>query len=224
LYVEDNLSNVRLVERLVARIPEVTLLVATQGRLALRMAADHRPDLILLDLHLPDISGEDVLRVLRADPRTADTPIVITSADATEARTHLLMTAGATDYLSKPFDLSRLLGLIADLDVSHRQSPLDHADSGVLADGVTPTPNASLVESIESVSPDASAMVRKLLEFVHDFRTELGVILSYCALLAEGATDTTTTSDLGTIRLATQRALDLTNRLRSLARPDTAAR
>lgn len=67
----------------------------------------------------------------------------------------------------------------------------------------------------------AGAIYRRpwaLLEFVHEFRAELGVILSYRALLVEGATDNTTTSDLGTIQLATQRVLDLTNQLRALAR------
>ncbi len=66
LYIEDNLSNLRLVERILERRPAVRLLSAMQGRLGLDLARQHRPDLILLDLHLPDISGEQVLRELRA--------------------------------------------------------------------------------------------------------------------------------------------------------------
>ena len=112
LYVEDNLSNVKLVERVVSRRPEVQLMVAMLGGLALELAREHRPSLILLDLHLPDMSGEEVLRRLRADPRTAATPVVVLSADATAGQVQRLRADGAADYLTKPFDIPRLLELI----------------------------------------------------------------------------------------------------------------
>jgi signal transduction histidine kinase/ActR/RegA family two-component response regulator len=112
LYVEDNLSNVELVERIVARRPEVTLVVAMQGRIALELAREHQPSLILLDLHLPDVSGEQVLRQLRADPGTSATPVVMLSADATSGQVQRLRANGATDYLTKPFDVARLLAVI----------------------------------------------------------------------------------------------------------------
>ncbi|MGH9152780.1 MAG: ATP-binding response regulator, partial [Acidimicrobiales bacterium] len=112
LYVEDNLSNVRLVERVVARRPGVRLLVAMQGGLAVDLAREHRPGLVLLDLHLPDMSGEEVLRRLRADRRTAATPVVVLSADATAGEVERLRARGAADYLTKPFDVARLLALI----------------------------------------------------------------------------------------------------------------
>jgi signal transduction histidine kinase/CheY-like chemotaxis protein len=112
LYVEDNLSNVELVERIVARRPEVTLVVAMQGRFALELAREHQPSLILLDLHLPDVSGEQVLRQLRADPGTSATPVVMLSADATSGQIQRLRANGATDYLTKPFDVARLLAVI----------------------------------------------------------------------------------------------------------------
>ncbi len=112
LYVEDNLSNVKLIERVVARRPEVTLIVAMQGRIALELAREHQPSLILLDLHLPDVSGEVVLRRLQADPRTAATPVVVLSADATPGQVQRLLAIGAADYLTKPFDIAHLLALI----------------------------------------------------------------------------------------------------------------
>lgn len=116
LYVEDNVSNVRLLEQIVARRPEVELLVAMQGQIGLDMARMHQPDLILLDLHLPDISGEDVLRRLRSDTRTATTMIVVLSADATNDQPKRLLALGASDYLTKPFDIPSILDLIDRLE------------------------------------------------------------------------------------------------------------
>jgi PAS domain S-box-containing protein len=112
LYVEDNPSNIKLAETILAERPEVSLIVATQGGLALELARQHRPALALLDLNLPDISGEEVLRRMRADPRTADIPIVVVSADATPGQVERLLAAGANDYLTKPFTVARFLAVI----------------------------------------------------------------------------------------------------------------
>ena len=112
LYIEDNPSNVRLVERLLARRSDVEIISAMQGRMGLALARDHRPALILLDLHLPDIDGAELLRQLRDDPLTATTPVVIVSADATERQIDRLMAAGAHAYLTKPLDLQVLLTVL----------------------------------------------------------------------------------------------------------------
>jgi len=112
LYIEDNPSNIRLVEAILAQRPEVTLLVATQGGLGLELAAEHRPALVLLDLNLPDMSGEEVLRRLRGDDRTKDVRIVMLSADATPGQVERLRRSGAHDYLTKPFEIERFLGAI----------------------------------------------------------------------------------------------------------------
>jgi signal transduction histidine kinase/ActR/RegA family two-component response regulator len=115
LYVEDNLSNRRLVESVLGRQPGVTLLCAMQGRLGLDLARDHRPDLILLDRHLPDISGDEVFRILREDPGTRDIPIVILSADAIPGRVRRLLDAGVQAYLTKPLDVRSLLATVASI-------------------------------------------------------------------------------------------------------------
>jgi PAS domain S-box-containing protein len=112
VYIEDNLSNVKLVERLVERLPEVRLIPALQGRLGIDLARRHDPDLVLLDLHLPDLHGREVLEQLKSDPRTAAIPVVVVSADATSGQVERLMAGGATDYLSKPIDLDVLLKTI----------------------------------------------------------------------------------------------------------------
>lgn len=112
LYIEDNLSNVRLIERIFARRPGVTLLGASAGSIGIELARDHQPDLVLLDLHLPDMHGEEVLRRLLADPRTRQIPVAVLSADATQPQIRRLLAAGATAYLTKPIEVARLIRLV----------------------------------------------------------------------------------------------------------------
>jgi len=115
LYIEDNLSNLTLLERVLGRFPNVRLLSAMQGSLGVDLAREHRPNLILLDLHLPDISGEEALRRLREDRTTMEIPIVIISADATRSRVRKLLAAGARDYLTKPLDVKRFLEVVEEM-------------------------------------------------------------------------------------------------------------
>jgi len=112
LYVEDNLSNITLIEHIIVHRPNVKLVAAMQGRLGLDLAREHRPDLILLDLHLPDISGEDVLQGLRQQPELRNTPVIVISADATRGRIERLLSMGVLDYLPKPLDIKRFLQLL----------------------------------------------------------------------------------------------------------------
>jgi PAS domain S-box-containing protein len=108
LYVEDNLSNFRLLELAMEDWGGIKLLSAVQGQIGLELAKAHKPDLILLDLHLPDIPGYEVLNILKSDPSTADIPVVVISADAMSRQIKRLIEAGAHEYLTKPIDLRRL--------------------------------------------------------------------------------------------------------------------
>jgi signal transduction histidine kinase len=112
LYIEDNLSNLNLVERLMARRSGVNLISAMQGGLGLDLARQHRPDLIVLDLHLPDIPGREVLARLRADSATSECPVVVISADATPGEIARLRSAGAQNYLTKPLDVRQFLAFV----------------------------------------------------------------------------------------------------------------
>ncbi len=112
LYIEDNVSNFTLVETLFKRYPQVQLIVAMQGVLGVEMARQHWPALILLDLQLPDIRGDEVLRRLRADPVTRGIPVVMLSADATPPQIERLLAAGAGAYLTKPLDLKKFLSVV----------------------------------------------------------------------------------------------------------------
>jgi signal transduction histidine kinase/ActR/RegA family two-component response regulator len=112
LYIEDNLSNLKLVERILQQRPEINLISAMQGSLGLELARQHRPQLILLDLHLPDLQGDEVLTSLRSYPETTDVPVIVLSADATQGRIQRLLDQGADEYLSKPIDVHRFLELL----------------------------------------------------------------------------------------------------------------
>jgi PAS domain S-box-containing protein len=112
LYIEDDLSNLQLVERIISRQPGVKLITAMQPQLGLDLAAQHQPDLILLDLDLPDMPGEEVLRRLQAEPTTAGVPVVILSADARPGPIARLLEEGARAFLTKPLDVRELLAVM----------------------------------------------------------------------------------------------------------------
>ena len=114
LYIEDNRSNVRLMERLLERRPGVRLLHASDGERGLAAAQIGRPDLILLDLHLPDLPGEEVLHRLWQDPLLRTIPVAILSADATAEQSRRLKLSGAIAYLTKPLEIRAVLQLIDD--------------------------------------------------------------------------------------------------------------
>jgi PAS domain S-box-containing protein len=112
LYIEDNPSNTMLMRRIFTRRPKIRLLVAADGEAGLAMVSEHRPDLVLLDLHLPLRNGEAVLAEIRRDPALAATPIVIVTADLTPGTERRLTEAGATDFMSKPVDIGVLLSVV----------------------------------------------------------------------------------------------------------------
>jgi len=112
LYIEDNVSSGALMERIFAARPGIKLVSAMQGRIGLDLAREIVPDLILLDIHLPDMRGDEVLLHLRADPRTHDIPVAMVSADATQTQIDRLRAAGAQRYFTKPLDVKELLAYI----------------------------------------------------------------------------------------------------------------
>jgi signal transduction histidine kinase/ActR/RegA family two-component response regulator len=112
LYIEDTVANVRLIEDILRARPSVKLLPAMLGSLGLDLARENQPDLILLDLHLPDHDGDYVLGQLKADERTAGIPVVMLSADATGNAAEPLLAAGAVAYLTKPIGVRELLALV----------------------------------------------------------------------------------------------------------------
>jgi PAS domain S-box-containing protein len=114
LYIEDNFSNVTLVEQMLAERASLELMTAMQGRLGLDLARKHVPDLVLLDLHLPDMPGWQVLAQLKADQNTRDIPVIVISADATAPQIKRLLAAGARAYLTKPLDIGEFFRVVEE--------------------------------------------------------------------------------------------------------------
>jgi PAS domain S-box-containing protein len=115
IYIEDNPVNATLMQGILAQRPDIALEIyatATEGLAAIHR---HQPDLLLLDMQLPDLDGLSVLRRLRAAPLTATLPILMVTANAMQEQNEACRLAGAQDYLTKPIDIPRLLALVDTL-------------------------------------------------------------------------------------------------------------
>ena len=112
LYVEDNPANVSLVEQLIERRSDLRLLVATDGHTGVAMARDRLPDLILMDINLPGISGLDALKLLRSFPETADIPVMALSANAVPHDVADGLKAGFVRYLTKPIRIDEFMAAL----------------------------------------------------------------------------------------------------------------
>ena len=112
LLMDGDVSNLDLVERVLSRRPGVELLAALQGGLGIDLAREHMPDLILVDLHLPDMHGTEVLDRLGEDPVTAAIPVAVVGSDAAAHEVRQLLGRGVVGFLTKPFDVRALLSLV----------------------------------------------------------------------------------------------------------------
>ncbi|WP_280154545.1 CHASE domain-containing protein [Piscinibacter sp. XHJ-5] len=114
-YVEDNETNVEVMRGILAQRPQVVMDVSVTGLDGLAAIRARRPDVVLLDMHLPDISGLDLLRHLKGDPLTAATPVIVVSADAMLSQIEASLEAGALRYLTKPVSVAELLAVIDEV-------------------------------------------------------------------------------------------------------------
>jgi signal transduction histidine kinase/CheY-like chemotaxis protein len=179
LYIEDNPSNVRLVEKIFALASDMGLSVARDGAAGLALARAELPDLILLDLHLPDMSGEQVLAALLADPATAEIPVVVVSADASPVQTKRLRAAGAVGYLTKPFDVDQLLAAVR----ARGTAPIA-MDNGDVADGLL---DSSMIGSLHSLAANAAVGPGQIGEMLATFRYDAdGMLNSVHEAIGEG--------------------------------------
>lgn len=115
LYVEDSEPNFRLMENILRDRPNADLVWAETGQKALDLVHEKTPNLVLLDLDLPDIHGSKLLETLQAEPATADTPVIVISADATASQIERMLSAGARNYLTKPFEIRRFLCMFDEI-------------------------------------------------------------------------------------------------------------
>jgi CheY-like chemotaxis protein len=123
LYVEDNAANMRLVEQLIARRPDLRLLSAQDGSLGIALARASQPEVILMDINLPGISGIEALKILREDPATAHIPVVALSANAVPRDIAKGLEAGFFRYLTKPLRVDAFMDTLDLALASAEQGP-----------------------------------------------------------------------------------------------------
>jgi CheY-like chemotaxis protein len=114
LYIEDNPANMALVEQLIARFPDLQLVTAVNGTLGIERARKLLPQVILMDINLPGISGIKALRILREDPVTAHIPVIALSANAMPRDIERGLEAGFFRYLTKPVKIKELMGELGE--------------------------------------------------------------------------------------------------------------
>ena len=106
LYVEDNRANLELVKQVIARRPDLRLLCATDGKAGIESARAHQPDVILMDINIPGISGSDAMKILQSDPSTAHIPVIALSSNAMPLDIANSLEAGFFSYLTKPIEIN----------------------------------------------------------------------------------------------------------------------
>jgi len=114
LCVDDDAASLRLLQQVLATLPGVHLLTASNGRLGVEMALAHAPALVVMDNNMPEMSGREARERLRADPRTAAIPVIAVSANAMPGEALAGLEAGFFRYLTKPFDVMDLLQAVGD--------------------------------------------------------------------------------------------------------------
>lgn len=114
LYVEDNLINATIMQRVLCKLAHVDLQIAETAEAAMEQIRQQPPDLILMDVHLPGISGLDAVRLLKADSHTEHIPVIAVSAAAMAGDVADGLAAGFRGYLTKPFNVEQLLATVAE--------------------------------------------------------------------------------------------------------------
>jgi len=125
LYVEDNPANLKLVEQIIARHPDLRLLTAVNGKLGIELALEKLPEVILMDINLPGINGFEALKILRLDPITADIPVIAISANAMPLDVERGLKAGFFRYLTKPIKVNEFMHALDEaLEIAGQQAAL----------------------------------------------------------------------------------------------------
>jgi CheY-like chemotaxis protein len=131
LYVEDNPANLELVGQLIARRSDLRLLSATDGASGVEYARAWLPDVILMDINLPGLSGTAAMRLLRADPATAHIPIIALSANAVPRDIERALEAGFFNYITKPVVVSQFMGALDVALIFSQRTAADAAARGL---------------------------------------------------------------------------------------------
>ena len=124
LYVEDNPANLMLVEQIIGERSDVSMLSARDGTQGIELARVHRPDVILMDINLPGISGIEALNILHKDPATRHIPIIALSANAMLGDIEKGLEAGFFRYLTKPIKINEFMSTLDEvLEFAEKTKP-----------------------------------------------------------------------------------------------------
>jgi len=123
LYIEDNQANLKLVEQIIARHPDIHLLTAVDGTKGIESARVSKPDVIVMDINLPDLNGFEALKILRADPATAHIPVIALSSNAMVSDIELGIKVGFFRYLTKPIKVKEFMDTL--------NAALEFAEKGI---------------------------------------------------------------------------------------------
>ena len=233
LIVDDEQANVRLLERILELIGATRISSTTDSREAVAMFLDFRPDLVLLDLHMPNVTGFDIMEQIKALTTGENpVPVLVLTADVTTKTKHRALAAGAKDFLTKPLDQSEVLLRIRNL-LENRFLHIQLQNQNILLEEQVRERTAQLEDTLSKLRQAQHTAIRQerlsalgtmAAGIAHDFNNALTLILGYSDLLLSSAKGRGggegEVGQLHAITTAAQDAAQIVRRLREFHRPD----
>ena len=235
LIVDDEQANVRLLERILELIGATRVASTCDSREAMAMFLDFRPDLVLLDLHMPNVTGFDIMEQVKALTQSDNpVPVLVLTADVTTKTKHRALAAGAKDYLTKPLDQSEVLLRIRNL-LENRFLHIQLQNQNILLEEQVRERTSQLEDTLSKLRTAQHTAIRQerlsalgtmAAGIAHDFNNALTLILGYSDLMLssiKGKPEAPEVSQLHAITTAAQDAAQIVRRLREFHRPDDGA-
>ena len=232
LIVDDEQANVRLLERILELIGATRVKHTTDSREAVALFLDFRPDLVLLDLHMPNVTGFDIMEQIKALTTSENpVPVLVLTADVTTKTKHRALAAGAKDFLTKPLDQSEVLLRIRNL-LENRFLHIQLQNQNILLEEQVRERTAQLEDTLSKLRTAQHTAIRQerlsalgtmAAGIAHDFNNALTLILGYSDLLLTNSTGRAGEAEIGQIHAITTAAQDaaqIVRRLREFHRPD----
>ena len=232
LIVDDEQANVRLLERILELIGATRIVSITDSREAVAHFIDFRPDLVLLDLHMPNVTGFDIMEQIKALTQGENpVPVLVLTADVTTKTKHRALAAGAKDFLTKPLDQSEVLLRIRNL-LENRFLHIQLQNQNILLEEQVRERTAQLEDTLSKLRQAQHTAIRQerlsalgtmAAGIAHDFNNALTLILGYSDLLLSNAKNRAGGAEidqLHAITTAAQDAAQIVRRLREFHRPD----
>lgn len=235
LIVDDEQANVRLLERLLELIGATRVKSTFDSREAVALFMEFRPDLVLLDLHMPNVNGFEIMEQIKAlAPGDNPVPVLVLTADVTTKTKHRALAAGAKDFLTKPMDQSEVLLRIRNL-LENRFLHIQLQNQNILLEEQVQERTAQLEDTLSKLRLAQNAAIKQerlsalgtmAAGIAHDFNNALTLILGYSDLMLTSFKDQPDRPEskyIRTIATAAQDASQIVRRLREFHRPDDGA-